>query len=250
MNVWLFALVSSSLWRANDVKVLRLLIVKQRWVYLAEPVELHCVADLPVSIPGWPDLPVALALAHESSVLLASGGETPSLSPGVGGIADPVDGWVVLDGGVVWVDEDALVVLVSTILVDPVGVEEPEGWESLTGLVLGKSLEGKLWSKLVDMVGPVLTVEAVLGGNTPSATLADTDAVHDVTLLGLVTHPAGLIWAGWVSKPDELWELAVFPAPEAEKVAHDIALLLGPKFTKVLVGTHVCKGRVRTVVAR
>ena len=201
--------------------------------HLAEHVELHCVADLPVSIPGWPDLPVALALAGESPVLLASGGETPSLSPGVGAVADPVDGWVVLDGGVVWIDEDALVVLVSTILVDPVGVEEPEGWKSLTSLVLGESLEGKLWSKLVDMVGPVLAIKTVLGSNTPSATLADTDAVHHVTLLGLVAEPAGLIWAGWVGKPDKLWELAVFPAPKAEKVAHDIALLLGPKFTEV-----------------
>ena len=201
--------------------------------------ELHCVADLPVSIPGWPDLPVALALASESAVLLASGGETPSLSPGVGGIADPVDGWVVLDGGVVWIDEDALVVLVGTILVDPVGVKEPEGWESLTGLVLGKSLEGKLWSKLVDMVGPVLTVEPVLRSDTPPAALADTDAVHDVALLGLVAEPAGLVWAGWLGEPDELWELAVFPAPKAEKVAHDIALLLGPKFTEVLVSTHL-----------
>ena len=209
--------------------------------------ELHCVADLPVSIPGWPDLPVALALAHESSVLLASGGETPGLSPGVSAVADPVDGWVVLDGGVGWIDEDALVVLVGTILVDPVGVKEPEGWESLTGLVLSKSLEGKLWSKLVDMVGPVLTIEPVLGSNTPSATLADTDAVHHVTLLGLVAEPAGLIWAGWVGEPDKLWELAVFPAPEAEKVAHDIALLLGPKFTEVGVSTHE-KGRVITVL--
>ena len=216
-------------------------------VYLAEPVELHCVADLPVSVPGWPDLPVALALAGKSPVLLASGGETPSLSPGVGSIADPVDGWVVLDGGVVWIDEDALVVLIGTILVDPVGVEEPEGWESLTGLVLSKSLEGKLWSKLVDMVGPVLTVEPVLGSNTPSATLADTDAVHDVALLGLVAEPTGLIWAGWLGEPNELWKLAVFPAPKAEKIAHDIALLLGPKFAEVLVSTHTKNGRCQTV---
>ena len=88
--------------------------------------KLHRVTELPVSSPRRPDLPEALALAHESAVLATSGCETASLTAGVDSIADPVDLRVVLDGDVVRVDEDALVVLEGTILIDPVGVEEPE----------------------------------------------------------------------------------------------------------------------------
>ena len=201
--------------------------------------ELHCVTELPVASAGWPDLPEAFALAHESAVLAASGSETTGLTAGVDGIANPVDLRVVLDGDVVRVDENALVVLEGTILIDPVGVEEPERWKSLTSLVLSEGLEVELWSELVDVVSAVLTVEAVLGSNAPAATLPDADAVDNVSLLGLVAEAAGLIWAGWVSKADKLWELAVFPATEAEKEAHDIALLLGPEFAEVGVSTHL-----------
>ena len=200
--------------------------------------KLHRVTELPVSSPRRPDLPEALTLAHKCAVLAASGCETASLTAGVDSVADPVDLRVVLDGDVVRVDENALVVLEGTILIDPVGVEEPERWKSLTSLVLSEGLEVELWSELVDVVSAVLTVEAVLGSNPPAATLPDADAVDDIALLGLVAEAAGLVRTGRMGQADKLWELTVFPAAEAEKEAHDIALLLGPEFAEVGVSTH------------
>ena len=195
--------------------------------------KLHRVTELPVASPRRSDLPEALALAHESAVLAASGGETTGLTAGVDSIADPVDLRVVLDGDVVRVDEDAFVVLEGTILIDPVGVEEPERWESLTSLVLSEGLEVELWSELVDVVSAVLTVEAVLGSNPPAATLPDADAVDDIALLGLITEAASLIWASWMREANELRKLAVFPAAETEKETHNIALLLCPEFAEI-----------------
>ena len=165
---------------------------------LADAVEFHCVADLPVGIAGWADVAISVALADETAVLAASGGKSASFTAGVSSIADPVELSIVLDGWVGWVDEDAFVVLEGTILVNPVGVKEAESWELLACLVLGDGLKVKSWGKLIDMVGTWLTIEAVLGSNTPAGALADADAVDAHSLLGLVAHATSLIWAGRV----------------------------------------------------
>ena len=99
------------------------------------------VSSLPVASDRWSLLVTSVALDSESSVLSTSGGETSVLSVLVLWVAEPVDSWVVSDGVVGGIDHDALVVLVGTVLTDPVGVKEGETTNSLADSLLGERSE-------------------------------------------------------------------------------------------------------------
>lgn len=53
-------------------------------------------------------------------------------------VADPVDAGITSDGLVLRVDEDDLVVLVDTVLVDPVGLKRE--WKTLAFKISGAAL--------------------------------------------------------------------------------------------------------------
>ena len=128
------------------------------------------------------------------------------------GGADPVDAGITADGLVLGVDEDDLVVLVGGVLVDPVGVQDAQVGATATDTLLSGGLEGALVLELVDtLVGGLacakelalanflhvfmilLTVGGTLGGRALATTTADTGAVDNVSLLGLVTQTASLV---------------------------------------------------------
>lgn len=94
-------------------------------------------------------LVVAVTLV-EATGLLASGGETTSLTVLVDGVDDPVDAGIAADSLVLGVNEDDLVVLVGAVLVDPVGVEDAEVSAAAADTLLGGGLEGALVLELVD----------------------------------------------------------------------------------------------------
>lgn len=66
------------------------------------------------------------------------------------GVADPVDAGVATDGLVGGVDEDDLVVLVDTVLVDPVRVEDAKSTTATGDTLLGGRAEGALELEVVD----------------------------------------------------------------------------------------------------
>ena len=154
----------------------------------------------------------------ETTRALAGGSETTRLAVLVDGVDDPVDAGIDADGLVLGVNEDDLVVLVGRVLVDPVGVQDAEVGAAATDTLLSGGLEGALVLELVDtLVGGLtccaekrigqlsffshlssemllkLTIGSTLGGRTLATTTADTDAVDNVTLLGLVAETAGLV---------------------------------------------------------
>lgn len=83
-----------------------------------------------------------------------------------------------------------------------------------------------------------LTIVNTLGNALLAITPLHSDAVHDVTLLGLVTESVGLIWSRRLTGSVDSWELSVFPGAESEHESHDIRLLLVPQLLKVLVCSH------------
>jgi hypothetical protein len=114
------------------------------------------------------------------------------------------------------VDEDDLVVLVSRVLVDPVGVEDAEIGATTTDTLFSCGTEGSLVLELVDtLVGwlacvancqsmpphancePSHTVGSTLWRWSLAATTTNSDAVDNVALLGLVPETASLVWTGW-----------------------------------------------------
>ncbi len=83
-----------------------------------------------------------------------------------------------------------------------------------------------------------LTIVNTLGNALLAITPLHSDAVHDVTLLGLVTESVSLIRARWLTGSVDSWELSVFPGAESENESHDVRLLLVPQLLKVLVCSH------------
>ena len=92
-------------------------------------------------------------------------------------------------------------------------------------------------------------------------TPADPDTVDNITLLGLVSQPAGLVWARGARNPVDNVQLTVLPAsgrrafvefvvpssiyrsgvPDPKEESEDIRLFLLVEFTDVLVRTHSCE---------
>ena len=114
----------------------------------------------------------------------------------VDGVADPVDAGIAADSLVLGVNEDDLEVLVGRVLVDPVGVQDTQVSAAAANTLLSGGTEGTLVLELVDTLVGGLAVGGTLGNRALAATAANTDAVDDVALLGLVAKTASLVGAG------------------------------------------------------
>jgi hypothetical protein len=146
---------------------------------------------------------------------------------------------------VLWIHEDNLEILVCSILIDPIRIQNtqigtlpphslfrrypqtPLVLELIDTLIRGFAVRGSL-------SGPSVFVQKGsgekrgfdLGDGTFAATATDTDAVDDIALLGLVAQATSLVRArGSGSAVDDV-ELAVFPAAHAEEEAEDIGLFV------------------------
>lgn len=105
--------------------------------------------------------------------------------------------------------------------------------------LLGGRLETTLVLEVVDTLADGLAVGGTLGGRLFAVTAADTDAVHDVALLGLVSEAAGLVGARGARRAVDDRELAVLPAADARDELENVRLLLGVELGEVLVGAHL-----------
>merc|ERR1711980_85249 len=84
-----------------------------------------------------------------------------------------------------------------------------------------------------------LAISGTLGNWAFAATAAHTDAVDNVTLLGLVAQPTGLVGSGGSRSAVEVGQLTVLPAADAEQEAHHIGLLLAPQLLHIPICSHV-----------
>jgi len=182
-----------------------------------------------------------VARGQETTGPAASGGEATHLTVLVSGVADPVNAGVVADGVVAGVDADDLVVLVGSILVDPVGVEDAGVGALAANTAFGHNLEGAGGLEVGDTLVLGLTVHNTLGALHLAATTADGNTLDAVTLLLLVSELAGLLRAGGVLYPVDVGELTVLPSADTEEEPQHVALLLLPDLLEVFVGTHVTR---------
>jgi hypothetical protein len=109
------------------------------------------------------------------------------------------------------VDKDDLVVLVDTVLVHPVRVQDPEIATSATDTLLCCALKTALRLDVVHTLADRLSVGSTLGGLLLAVAAADTDTVDDVALLGLVAQAASLVRAGGTRGTVDDVQLAVLP---------------------------------------
>jgi len=92
---------------------------------------------------------VEFVSAANTSVLLASSGQTTQLTVLVNGVADPVNAGIAADGLVLGVDENDLEVFVCGVLVDPVRIEDSQVGAAATDTLLGDGAERALELELV-----------------------------------------------------------------------------------------------------
>ncbi len=144
------------------------------------------------------DLVGTVSLDAKASVLAASGGEATVLSVLVHSRDNPVDTRVIANGDVVRVNQDALVVFVRGILVDPVRVKHAHVTGETADTVLGNRAQVTLELQVVNTGVDWLSVHnATTVGSLATAT-ADGDTVDGVSLLGLVAQLVCLVGTGGV----------------------------------------------------
>lgn len=182
---------------------------------------------------------VVLGSLAETTVLAALGGKTTSLAVLVDGVADPVDAGIAADSLVGGVDEDDLVVLVDTVTVDLVRVEDTQVSTTAANTLLSGSLQATLELEVVDTLANGLTVGGTLGGRLFAVSATDTDTVDAVTLLGLVPKTTGLVGAGWARSTVNDRELAVLPAADTGDEEHHIGLLLVVELRHISAGLAI-----------
>jgi len=135
---------------------------------------------------------VSVTLA-QSTVLLADGGKSAGLTVLVYGLGDPVDLGITANSFVRGINQDNLVVLVYTVLVNPVRIKDAEVTASASNTLFSSGTEGSLELEVVDTLADGLAVGGTLGSGLFAVTTTDTDAVDDIALLGLVPKAAGLV---------------------------------------------------------
>jgi len=194
---------------------------------------------LPGLSPSSSGLVVPVTLV-ETSALFSSSSKPPALSVLLNRLDDPVDLGITANSLMLRVDEDNLKVLVGGILVDPVGVENTQVCTAAADTLLGSGLEGALVLELVHTLVGGLAICGSFGDRPLATSTADTDAVDDVSLLGLVSEAAGLVRARGAGGTVADLQVPQLPTPNTEQKSEDIRLLLLVKFLNVLKGTHLC----------
>ena len=200
----------------------------------------------------------AVTLAN-TTALLASACETATFTVLVDSVDNPVDPGIAANRLVVRVNANNLKVLVNTILVHPVRVQNAKVRYLAAHALFGKSAQRALWLELVHTLVNWLTVGSALRSMLLTVTTAHTHTVDNVALLRLVTKTARLVWTRWTRCTVNHIQLTVLPAtrhkqvsipplhnvvrkmyvPDAQQEAEYIALLLLVQLFKVLVGTHL-----------
>ena len=180
----------------------------------------------------------SVSLDLETTVLLASSSQAAALTVLVGSTGDPVDAGITADSLVARVDEDNLEKFESSILVDPVRVEDTEISAATSSTLFGQRLQVAVPLQANNTLIGGLTVGATIGDGLLATSTANTNTVDNVSLLGLVAETAGLIGARRSACAVHRGELAVFPCTNTQNKAKGIRLLLLVQLFKILVGTY------------
>lgn len=152
---------------------------------------------------------------------------------------DPLGVRISSDSFMEWINEDNLKEFVRGIFADPVRIQDSQSPAVASSSLFGNRLKASSKLQLVNTVMDGLAVGRTLRNRAFAATTAHTNPIYDITLLGLVAQPAGLVGPGGAGGPVQRGQLAVLPAAHPEQEAHHIRLLLPPQLLDVLVGAHL-----------
>ena len=110
--------------------------------------------------------------------------------------SDPLGVRVSSDSFMEWINEDNLKELVCRIFTNPVGIQDPQGPTGASSALLRNRRKASSKLELVDTLVDRLAESGTLRKWAFVATVAHTNPIYDITLLGLVSQPACLIRRG------------------------------------------------------
>ena len=111
------------------------------------------------------------------------------------------------------INQDNLEILVDTVLVNPVRVQDAKVAATPSNTLLSNAAQATLGLEVVYTLVDGLAVGRTLGDVFLAVAPADTDAIDDIALLGLVAKTASFVRARWTRCAVDDVQLAVFPAP-------------------------------------
>merc|ERR1719161_1112590 len=110
-------------------------------------------------------------------------------------VANPIDSRIITDGLVVGVDHHTLIPIVSSVVANPVRVENTQFATLPAYTLLGNALKVAGCLLLLHTMVCWLSVDNALEAHPLAATTLNTDTVDHHALLGLVTQLPGLVWS-------------------------------------------------------
>merc|ERR1719309_536697 len=151
----------------------------------------------------------------------------------------PVNLRIPRDCVVVDVNHDDLEILVGRILTHPVRVHNTQTLKATSNTFLSKILQVPLRLLLIDRSRSLwFTIRTSLGYGPFPSPPPHRNPVYDISLLGLVSQPAGLVRTRGTGSTVDLGKLPVLPATNPQQVTHDVTLLLPVQLRHILVSPH------------
>lgn len=197
------------------------------------------IAALPVgSFGGSDELVSAVSLDAEAARLASGRGESAHLAMLVDCVADPVHSRIAADGGMVGVDADHLVVLVGSVLVDPVRVQDAKTSALAAHSFLGHRSQIALELELVDALVLRFAEDDTFAVGTLAPAAAHGRAKHAEALLGFESKLVRLVVSRRLRATTDLRLLPVLPGANAHQVSEHVTLLLLPQLLQVFVSAH------------
>ena len=196
------------------------------------------VVALPGSTTRRTDRVSAVALVFQATGLLASSSETAHFTVLVYGSDDPVDAGIVANLLMSGVDQNDFIVLVCGVLSNPVGVQDAQVTTASSDTFFGQTALAALELEFVDTLTLGLAIDDTLSVVSLAATTANTHAVDDITLLGLIAQASGLIGTRGAGSTMDYWQLTIFPSADSQQETENITLFLLPQFFQVFIGTY------------
>lgn len=144
--------------------------------------------------------------------LLSGRRKTAALPPLVNGLGNPVNPGVPSHRLVLRVNSNNFEVLVNTVLVDPVRVQDAQVGALSANTFLSGGTERALVLEVVNTLANGLAEGGTFGDGLLAVTTANSDTVDNKALLGLVAETVGFVGAGRARGSVDYVELTVLPA--------------------------------------
>lgn len=179
-----------------------------------------------------------MTLDSESSAGLACRSHTSVLAVLLVRVADPVDPWIVPDAVVGRIDHDDLVVLVGSVLGNPIAVKHSQTTQCTSDPLFGSRTKVACRLKMINTDRCRLAGHNTFGNWSLTSTPSNTHSIDDITFLSLEAQFACLVRSRRLIDSMNDRKLPILPSSDPKNEVHKIRLFLPPKFLQILVSSH------------